>query len=105
MRLPSATALPLQPADASRDRLQTAARELESQFARMMLKSMRSTSFGDSMLGDNTMYRDMYDEQLAKELSKGTGLGLAPMIERQLSRNLPTQVGQAMPLSIGPLSS
>lgn len=100
MRLPSATALPLQPADASRDRLQTAARELESQFAQMMLKSMRSTSFGDSMLGDNTMYRDMYDQQLAKEMSKGSGLGLAPMIERQLSRSLPTAVGESMPIPV-----
>ena len=89
MRLPSATALSLQPADASRERLQTAARELESQFAQMMLKSMRSASLGDSMLGDNTMYRDMYDQQLAKEMTKGRGLGLAPMIEQQLSRSLP----------------
>ncbi|MGY0799297.1 flagellar assembly peptidoglycan hydrolase FlgJ [Lysobacter sp. A286] len=107
MRLPSATALPLQPADASRERLQTAARELESQFAQMMLKSMRSTSFGDSMLGDNTMYRDMYDQQLAKEMSKGRGLGLAPMIERQLSRSLPMTpaASEAMPMTIGPLSS
>ncbi|MGY0620378.1 flagellar assembly peptidoglycan hydrolase FlgJ [Lysobacter sp. A378] len=102
MRLPSATALPLQPADASRERLQTAARELESQFAQMMLKSMRSTSFGDSMLGDNTMYRDMYDQQLAKEMSKGRGLGLAPMIERQLSRSLPMSptASEAMPMAL-----
>lgn len=89
MHLPSATAIPLQPAGASRDRLQTAARELESQFAQMMLKSMRSASLGDSMLGDNTMYRDMYDQQLAKEMTRGRGLGLAPMIEQQLSRSLP----------------
>ncbi|QOW20128.1 flagellar assembly peptidoglycan hydrolase FlgJ [Lysobacter ciconiae] len=89
MRLPSATALSLQPADASRERLQTAARELESQFAQMMLKSMRSASLGDPLLGDNTMYRDMYDQQLAKEMTKGRGLGLAPMIEQQLSRSLP----------------
>jgi flagellar protein FlgJ len=44
------------------------------------------------MLGDNTMYRDMYDQQLAKEMTKGRGLGLAPMIERQLSRSLPATV-------------
>ncbi|MGV8940433.1 MAG: flagellar assembly peptidoglycan hydrolase FlgJ [Lysobacter sp.] len=95
MRLPSATAIPLQPADASRERLRTAARELESQFAQMMLKSMRSASLGDSMLGDNTMYRDMYDQQLAKEMTKGRGLGLAPMIEQQLSRSLPASTPTA----------
>ena len=99
MRLPSATAISLQPADASRERLQTAARELESQFAQMMLKSMRSASLGDSMLGDNTMYRDMYDQQLAKEMTKGRGLGLAPMIEQQLSRSMPTSI----PTTTGPM--
>lgn len=90
MLLRSATAMPLNPAEASRERLQTAARELEAQFAQLMLKSMRSTSFGDSLLGDNnTMYRDMYDQKLSRELSKGAGLGLAPMIVRQLERSMP----------------
>lgn len=87
MHLQSATAMPLSAAEPSRDRLRTAARELETQFAQMMLKSMRSTSFGDPMLGDNTMYREMYDQQLAKEMAKGDGLGLAPMIVRQLERS------------------
>lgn len=100
MRLPSATALSLQPANASRDRLQTAARELESQFAQMMLKSMRSASLGDPMLGDNTMYRDMYDQQLAREMTRGRGLGLAPMIKQQLSRSLPP----AAPASNSPMN-
>ncbi|MBW3550380.1 MAG: flagellar assembly peptidoglycan hydrolase FlgJ [Proteobacteria bacterium] len=87
MRLPSATELAITPQPTqSRERLQTAARELESQFAQLMLKSMRSASMGDSMLGDNTMYRDMYDQQLAREITKGRGLGLAPMIVRQLER-------------------
>lgn len=89
MLLRSATAIPLQPAEASRERLRTAARELEAQFAQLMLKSMRSASFGDSLLGDNnTMYRDMYDQKLSRELTKGTGLGLAPMIVRQLERSM-----------------
>lgn len=107
MRLPSATTIPLQPAETSRDRLQTAARELESQFAQMMIKSMRSTSFGDPLMGDDSTYRDMYDQQLSRELTKGRGLGLAPMIERQLSRSLPGQppgiapAGQTAPVLLG----
>ncbi|GAB2614338.1 flagellar assembly peptidoglycan hydrolase FlgJ [Novilysobacter erysipheiresistens] len=89
MLLRSATAMPLNATEPSRDRLQTAARELEAQFAQLMLKSMRSTSFGDSLLGDNnTMYRDMYDQKLSRELTKGDGLGLAPMIVHQLERQL-----------------
>lgn len=102
MRLPSATATELNaPQTQSRERLQTAARELEAQFAQMMLKSMRSTSMGDPMLGDNTMYRDMYDQQLSKELTKGQGLGLAPMIVRQLERS--TGQTQAPVAPVAPL--
>lgn len=87
MRLPSATAINLEPAQgSSRSRIEQAARELETQFATMLIKTMRSTSVGDPF-GGNTTYREMYDQQLAKELSKGRGLGLAPMIVRQLERS------------------
>jgi flagellar protein FlgJ len=84
MRLPAATALPLQRTEATpRARVEEAARGLESQFAQMLIKSMRSASPGDPFGGDST-YRDMYDQALAKELTKGRGLGLQPMIVRQL---------------------
>ena len=120
MHLQSATAMPLDAAGPSRERLREAARELETQFAQMMLKSMRSTSFGDPMLGDNTTYREMHDQQLAKELAKGQGLGLSPMIVRQLERDqgggtveatfsstpgglpLTRELPMAMPLSASP---
>ena len=91
MRLPAATPLALNPSSATpRARIETAARELETQFAQMLIKSMRSASMGDSLMGDDTTYRDMYDQQLSKELSKGRGLGLAPMIVRQLERSTAT---------------
>lgn len=62
-----------------------AARDLESVFAKMLISSMRQASFGDSLFPEqNTAYRDMYDQQLAKHLSAGKGLGLAPVIARQL---------------------
>jgi flagellar protein FlgJ len=89
MRLPSATAIPLDTAQAMpRAKIEHAARELETQFAQMLLKSMRSASLGgDALFGNDTTYRDMYDQQLARELGKGPGLGLAPMIVRQLERS------------------
>ncbi len=84
MRLPAATAFSLQRTEATpRARIEEAARGLESQFAQMLIKSMRSASPGDPFGGDNS-YRDMYDQALAKELTKGRGLGLQPMIIRQL---------------------
>ncbi|MCE7031960.1 flagellar assembly peptidoglycan hydrolase FlgJ [Lysobacter sp. GX 14042] len=104
MHLQSATAMSLQqPASAtSPERVRTAARELESQFARMMIKSMRETGMGDAMFGGDTTYRDMYDQKLADQLTRGRGLGLAPMIEKQLGRSLQPKVdadaGGALPL-------
>lgn len=87
MRIPSATAIALEPSSATpRARIEKAAHELEAQFAQMLIKSMRSASFGDPLMGENTTYREMYDQQLSRELTKGRGLGLAPMIVRQLER-------------------
>lgn len=61
------------------------ARQLEGQFAQMLVKSMRDASFGDSLLpGENTMFRDMYDQKIAEAMTKGRGLGLSAMITRQL---------------------
>lgn len=71
----------------SRPAMEKASRELETQFAGMLIKSMRAASSGDPLSGGDTTYREMYDQQLAKELTKGRGLGLAPMIMRQLERS------------------
>jgi flagellar protein FlgJ len=87
MRLPAASPIELAPPQgASRPGIEKAARELEAQFAQMLIKSMRSASLGGDLAGGDTRYRDMYDQQLAQELGKGRGLGLAPMIMRQLER-------------------
>ncbi len=106
MRLPAATALPMSPsAQPSRERLQTAARELETQFAQMMLKTMRSTSMGNAMFGENSTYRDMHDQQLAREMTRGRGLGLAPMIVQQLERSsglAPSAVASASAMPLAP---
>jgi flagellar protein FlgJ len=102
MRLPSATALPLDPStQAPRGRIEKAARELETQFAHMLVKTMRATTGGDPFGGSNTTYRDMYDQQLSKELTKGRGLGLAPIITRQLERS--TSPAPAATLPAGPM--
>jgi peptidoglycan hydrolase FlgJ len=68
--------------------IREAAKQFESLFTRMMLKSMREASFGDPLFGSDqdNFYRDMGDDQLAGELSKGRGLGLADMLIQQLTR-------------------
>lgn len=66
-------------------RIHDVARKLEGQFAQMLIKCMRDASFGDSLFpGENQTFRDMYDQQMATAMTQGRGLGLAPMIARQL---------------------
>jgi flagellar protein FlgJ len=65
-----------------------AAKQFEALFTRMMLSSMRQASQGDSIFDSQagSSYRDMFDDQLSVELSKGHGLGLADMLIQQLAR-------------------
>jgi peptidoglycan hydrolase FlgJ len=69
--------------------LKEAAQQFESLFTGMVLKSMREANFGDSLFGSDQedMYQDMYDDQIASEISKGRGLGLADMLVQQLRRS------------------
>ncbi|MEN5060095.1 flagellar assembly peptidoglycan hydrolase FlgJ [Luteimonas sp. TWI1416] len=74
---------PSQRPDAAR--IDDAARQFEGVFAQMLIKSMRDASFGDALFpGENQLYRDLYDQKLAKSLTDGPGLGLAKTIARQL---------------------
>ncbi|WP_243039282.1 flagellar assembly peptidoglycan hydrolase FlgJ [Dyella sedimenti] len=67
--------------------LPAVARQFESIFTQMMLKSMREASAGDGLFDSEAgdAWRDMFDQQLSIELSQhGNGLGIAQMLERQL---------------------
>jgi flagellar protein FlgJ len=73
----------------SPEALKEAAKQFESLFTRMLLKSMRSTSLGDSLFDSEQtkFYQDMFDDQMAVHLSQGEGLGLADMLVRQLQQS------------------
>jgi flagellar protein FlgJ len=68
--------------------LRQVARQFESLFARMMIKSMRAAVGRDPIFGSDQAqtYQGMYDDQLSLELTKGKGLGLADMLMRQLQQ-------------------
>ena len=74
--------------------LREAARQFESLFTQTMLKTMRQASdalpTGESLMDNDQskMYLEMFDNQLALQLSKGRGLGLADMLVRQLGPQL-----------------
>ena len=65
------------------------ARQFESLFARMMIKSMRDAIGKDPIFGSDQSqtYQSMLDDQLSLELTKGKGLGLADMLVRQLQQS------------------
>lgn len=77
--------------------IREAARQFESLFTDMMLKAMREAKLGDG-LGDSeesNLYQDMYDQQLALQMSQGKGLGLADLLVQQLTRSAATTSASA----------
>lgn len=78
----------------SPEALRETAKQFESLFTTMLLKSMRAASPGDPYASDQQdFYQDMFDQQLAAQLSKGKGLGLADVLVRQLMQG---QGGEAV---------
>lgn len=74
--------------------LQAAASEFEAMFVQMMLKSMRTATEAmqteDSPFNskEQKFYQEMADGQLASNLSKSGGFGIADAMVRQLSGSL-----------------
>jgi peptidoglycan hydrolase FlgJ len=62
-------------------------RQFEAVFMTMMMQAMRDTLPQDGLFASSQMdtYQGMFDQQLALDLSRQGGLGLAVVIERQLS--------------------
>ncbi|MDP3037021.1 MAG: flagellar assembly peptidoglycan hydrolase FlgJ [Rhodocyclaceae bacterium] len=94
--------------------LKATAQQFEAVFVQMLLKSMRAATPQDGMFdSDQTrFYQEMLDAQLSQVMAAKGGMGLAAVIERQLSRpdamNAPDFEGgiplmpPARPLPIGP---
>lgn len=85
-----------QAAEKTPESLHEVAKQFESIFFSMMLKSMRQSSLGEGLLDSDQsrFYRDMYDQQLSIELSGDPGLGLAELIAKQLGGENATEQGE-----------
>jgi flagellar protein FlgJ len=83
--------LKLQAKQAPDQALRTVARQFETVFLNMMLKSMREATPQDGVFDSEQtkMFTGMLDQQLAQNMSD-RGVGLADIMVRQLSRNLPS---------------
>jgi peptidoglycan hydrolase FlgJ len=67
--------------------LDKACRDFESLFVNYMLQQMRQTVPQDGMFGGGQaekLYTSMMDQEVAKEISRQRGIGLAPMMYRQM---------------------
>lgn len=71
--------------------LQQVAKQFEGVFLQMMLKSMRDASFGNPLFdNDNSdLYRDMFDKQIALNMTEQKGIGLAEALVRQMRAFVP----------------
>ncbi len=72
--------------------LDAVAKQFESLFVSMMIKSMRDANKGFSEgnllnSSESEFYQEMFDSQIAVTMSTGKGIGLADVIKRQLSRD------------------
>ncbi|SQD80481.1 flagellar assembly peptidoglycan hydrolase FlgJ [Moritella yayanosii] len=72
--------------------LKDVAKQFESLFTNMLMKSMRAANAAfesDSPMNNNytQFYRDMQDKQMAADMSQSGGMGLADVIVRQLSND------------------
>ena len=70
------------------------ARQFEALFVQTMLKAMRDASQGDGLLdSDKTdFYQDLHDRQLALEMVKGRGLGIADMLVSSMGGSTPAEI-------------
>jgi len=76
-------------ADKERAAVKKVAQEFEALFVTMMLKSMRSTVGEDQVTGGGRgeeTFRSLLDQEYATAASRGGGIGLAQVLERELLR-------------------
>ena len=89
--------------------LDTVAKQFESIFTQMMVKSMRDASepLESDFLGSSQMksYQQMYDQQLGLDLSNRGGLGLAEILVAQLGSGETTELTKTDASGLGDLST
>lgn len=76
------------------------AKQFESLFLNMVMKSMRQAKLADGMLDNQQteFYQDMYDQQMALQLAGKPGVGLANVIAKQLAPDSKPKDGDKMQL-------
>lgn len=78
------------------------AKQFESVYLQMMLKSMRAAVPESGLFSDEAgkAYRDMFDNQLSVNLAEQGGIGLAKVMVKQLTPSPHSAETQALQLSL-----
>lgn len=80
----------------SQETLREVAGQFEALFVQQMLKTMRESTLNEGLMDNDQskFYQGMFDQQIALEMTRGKGLGLADMLVRQLGGTSPTNAEQ-----------
>jgi len=83
----------LKAAQQSKDsvKLKAACEQFEAVFIQMMMKNMRNTVQDGGFIEKSyarEMFEGMFDEEIAKEVAKGQGIGISQMMYDQLSQSI-----------------
>lgn len=81
----------------TREGVKAAARQFETYFLQMMLRSMRETLPQDGLFDSNETksFTEMFDQQLSQTVAQGKGVGLTDMLLAQIERSLPKNAGDS----------
>lgn len=83
--------------------LRAVARQFEALLMQQVLKSARASGFGDDLAGGPgaDTYKDLFDQQMAQQMSAGRGLGIADVLVRQLRGQAPEPAAAPSPVNGG----
>lgn len=76
------------------ENLRKSCQDFEAIMLKSMLKEMRSTVPKDGLLdegNDREMFQDMMDQQVAVQMSRSQGIGIAESLYKHLAKNLKHQ--------------
>lgn len=74
------------------EELREACREFEQYFVNQLFKEMRNTVHSGGLIPKSQgekLFEEMLDDEYAKEISKGNGIGISDMMYKQLSKKTP----------------
>jgi len=76
--------------NSKREEIISVAKKFEALMLHAMLKSMRATIVEDELTGSNgqDLYRDMMDQEIAKNISESGGFGIQTVLAQQLGANM-----------------